>query len=233
MIDDGRPTTRKTRVLGKQHHIVRVDYETRTVISDKTEEILIQTCAERAKHSDAVILQDYAKGVITERVAKELVAICRRLQKPLLVDPHRSRRVAFYKGCSLIKPNLEEALSLVQIDYEAYRDNPGLLSVVGEKLLQIAEADQAVVTLGKEGMAIFTKTESQQVPTFAKNVFDVTGAGDTVIAALALGLASHATIAENCMISNFAAGVVVAQVGCVPCTQAELLESVEEALANI
>lgn len=226
--DPDRSTTRKTRVMAKHHHVVRVDYETRQFLSLASQKNLIARAEELIPNIDGIILQDYAKGVITPEVVTAIYKIAKKFNKPVLVDPHRINRAEFYAGCNLIKPNFEEAFALTGMDIDDLRHSPDRIKILGETLKARTGADQVVLTQGKEGMTIFNQSGSVvRVPTFAKSVFDVTGAGDTVISALALGTLSGLPLEDACVLANFAAGVVVAQVGCVPCTKAELLHAID------
>jgi rfaE bifunctional protein kinase chain/domain len=224
IVDSKRPTTRKTRVMAKHHHLVRVDYEIKKYLSAETEAKVLQTVEKFLPQVDGVILEDYAKGVVSPELIKKTVQLCRQSKKPLFVDPHRNNVGGFYSGVDLIKPNYDEAFALAGMDIHDLRDNPDKLYEVGRKLQEITGAKQIVITRGKDGMTIFSGDEITEVPTYAQKVFDVTGAGDTVIAAMALGLVAGFDLVHACMLANFAAGVVVGKVGCVPCEISELKE---------
>jgi rfaE bifunctional protein kinase chain/domain len=229
VIDEKRPTTRKTRVMTGPHHIVRVDYEIRKFLSPSSEDKILAGIKDQLPRQDVVILQDYAKGVITEKIVRTLTELCRSQGKKLLVDPHRANPGDFYKGCDLIKPNYEEAVALSGLNFDDLRENPNRVEEAGRALQRKTGARQVVLTQGKDGMSIFDGEQVTRVPTQAKKVFDVTGAGDTVIAAMALGLAGRLDLLTSCQLANFAAGVVVGKIGCVPCELAELKEEVSGA----
>lgn len=223
MITDAqRPTTRKARIMASHNHIVRVDYESRKFLSEETEKKVIGKTKDLMGEMGAVIIEDYGKGFFTPSLIKEVIAIAKKHNKPVYVDPHRSNQASFYQGVSLIKPNFEESLALTGLTYDDLRDSPDRIVEVGQELLKQTGAAKAVVTRGKDGMLIFENQQAVQVPTFARKVFDVTGAGDTVIAALSMGLSSGFSLAESAVLANLAAGIVVAQIGCVPCTFGEL-----------
>ncbi len=226
--DAQRPTTRKARIMASHNHIVRVDYESRKFLSPETEKKVLSKAKDLMSQMSAVVIEDYGKGFFTPNLMRSLVALAHQMNKPIYVDPHRSNQAGFYKGVTLIKPNFEEALALTGITYDDLRDSPDRILEVGKALLEQTEAHQAVVTRGKDGMLIFEKDKAVQVPTFARKVFDVTGAGDTVIAALTMGLASGFSLEESAVLANLAAGVVVAQIGCVPCTLNELKASLQD-----
>jgi D-glycero-beta-D-manno-heptose-7-phosphate kinase len=228
VVDENRPTTRKTRVMAGPHHIVRVDYELRKYLSSQTENKILEIFKKQLEENDIVVLQDYAKGVITEKVVRTMSELCKAKNKQLLVDPTRINTGDFYKGCDLIKPNYDEAVALSGLDFDDLREKPNRVEQAGRALQEKTGAHQVVLTQGKEGMSIFEGDKITKVPTQAKKVFDVTGAGDTVIAALALGLAGKLDLVTSCQLANYAAGVVVAKIGCVPCEIAELMQALDE-----
>lgn len=228
VVDETRPTTRKSRIMAKHHHLVRVDYETRKFISAETENKLMAQINKTIDQVEAVIIEDYAKGAITQSLMKKVTELARAKSKPVLVDPHRTNSAPFYSGADLLKPNFDEALALSGLNYDEMRDHPNRVVEVGRALQKITGAKQVVMTRGKDGMTIFSGNEIAQVPTYARQVFDVTGAGDTVIAALSLAISAGLPLQQACQLANFAAGVVVGQVGCVPCTVQELRDYIEE-----
>jgi rfaE bifunctional protein kinase chain/domain len=228
IVDDRRPTTRKTRIMAKHHHLVRVDHEMSQFLDDKVREQLIREIEKLMPEMDIVILQDYAKGVIEAKLVEKVVEIAHFHKKMVLMDPHRNQPLSTYKGVDLFKPNFEEALALAGLSYEDFKMHRKSIYDVGENLRRNTGARWIVLTQGKEGMMIFDGQEVHQVPTYARQVFDVTGAGDTVIATLAMAMASGFTMDEACVLSNFAAGVVVGKVGCVPCPKDELIEYIQE-----
>ncbi len=228
IVDEKRPTTRKTRIMTGPHHIVRVDYELKKYLSAQAEEKVLKEFQKHLEANDVVILQDYAKGVITEKIVKTMAELCKAKNKKLLVDPSRVNSGDFYKGCDLIKPNYDEAVALAGLNFDDLRENPNRVEEAGKALQRKTGAHQVVLTQGKEGMSIFEGDKITRVPTQAKKVFDVTGAGDTVIAALALGLAGNLDLVTSCQLANYAAGVVVAKIGCVPCELEELKTAIEE-----
>lgn len=230
VVDSSRPTTRKLRVMVQNHHIVRVDYEHRQYISNNIEkEILIQ--AEKLiPRVVAVIIQDYAKGVVSERLVTKIVQIAKSFGKKVLADPHRTSQAITYRGVDLMTPNYDESVALSGINDDDLRKDSSAIERRGKKLMDLICSERMVITLGKDGMRVFEDGKSVAFPTNAKQVFDVTGAGDTVIAALALSWGSGFTLEQSCALANFAAGVVVGKIGCVPCELPELLETVQQSL---
>lgn len=226
-----RPTTRKMRIIAGRgfHQLVRVDYEMKKYLSAETEAKVIKRVQDVVGTADVVILQDYAKGVISQNLVQQVVQICLKYGKKLLVDPTRLNPGEFYFGVDLLKPNYEEAVALAGLNFEDLRDNPHKVLEAGRALQKKTGAKEVVLTRGKDGMTIFSGTEIHEVPTFAKKVFDVTGAGDTVIAAISLGVAANLPLVQSCTLANFAAGVVVGKVGCVPCEIPELIEYINSA----
>ncbi len=226
--DKGRPTTRKTRVMAKHHHIVRVDHELKRYLNSETETRLLEKVCELIPSSDIVVVEDYAKGVISQKLVSDIAQKAKELGKRVLVDPHRDTPGSFYRGVDLIKPNYEEAVALSGLKFEELRDNPEKVYEVGRALQKHMESSRVVMTRGQDGMTIFEADAITEVPTYAQKVFDVTGAGDTVIAALSLGLAAGFSLVDSCMLANFAAGVVVGKIGCVPCEVQELIQYINE-----
>lgn len=223
IVDSSRPTTRKTRIMTGHHHLVRVDHEIKKNLSAETELKIFNQIEKVVGSVDCVIIEDYAKGIFSLSLVEKIVALCKASKKYLMVDPHQTKFAEFYKGVDLIKPNYNEALALTKIQEEDIENPLDRVWTVGRQLQKMTGASDVVLTQGKEGLAIFSKDEQVvQVPTFAKKVFDVTGAGDTVIAALALGVSSGLSLAKACVLANYAAGIVVAKVGCVPCEVQEL-----------
>lgn len=224
--DTTRPTTRKTRIMTGQHHLVRIDHEIRKNLSSESESKLLAVVEKNLQDVDVVVLEDYAKGILSQSLIEKIVGLTTKHKKFLMVDPHQTKFAEFYKGVDLIKPNYNEALALTQVHEDHIEDQLERVLHIGRSLQKMTGAKQVVLTQGKDGMTIFSQNEVTKVPTFAKKVFDVTGAGDTVIAALALGVASGLPLSEACMIANYAAGVVVAKIGCVPCEIDELINSI-------
>jgi rfaE bifunctional protein kinase chain/domain len=227
IVDSKRPTTRKTRVMAKHHHLVRVDREIRKVLSAETEAKVLVKVQELIAGVDAVVIEDYAKGVVSRTLLQQIVTAARAGGKKVFVDPHQTNSGDFYAGVDLVKPNFSESIALSGLDYDELRDDPDKLIDLGRAVQARTGAKQVVMTRGKDGMIIFSENQTVQVPTFARQVFDVTGAGDTVIAAMTLGVVSGLSLTEACMLANFAAGVVVGQVGCVPCTTEDLRTYIE------
>ena len=215
--DSGRPTTSKMRVLSGQHHIVRVDYETKNNIDSKTFSALEEKVDELIDDVDGIVIQDYAKGMISEASSQMVIKKAKSKNKAVIVDPYRSTPLDYYRGADFMTPNRDEAFELAR-QLPAGEWTPDVDSI-GPALMKKIQAHKMVITLGSQGMKIFSEDRpSLQLPTFARKVFDVTGAGDTVIAAFSLALAAGWSIELAGYLANLAAGVVVGHVGAVACS---------------
>ena len=221
---ENRPTTTKTRIVAHSQHVVRVDDEHAQPLDEKQAEIVGQKIAELMPKSDVVVLSDYAKGCLCESVLAAAIETAKKLKKPVLVDP-KGRNYLKYKGSSLLTPNKGEAAAASGVDIT----DEISCRRAGEKLLQEIELDSLLITLGEEGMALFEKgKDSRQFPAVARKVYDVTGAGDTVIAALGIAIGAGADLATAAQIANAAAGLAVEQVGTAAVKLPELHEQLKE-----
>ncbi|MES2770088.1 MAG: D-glycero-beta-D-manno-heptose-7-phosphate kinase [Bdellovibrionota bacterium] len=223
--DNSRPTTKKLRVMSEHHHVVRVDYEQKRFLSSDVEKKVLEMVQKNIPDCEGLILQDYAKGVFSEKLIQEIIKSAKQKNKKIIVDPHRSTPVEYYRGSDLMTPNAEEAIILSKIPADDLRGVSSSYKEVGDALMKAIGSKQMVVTRGKEGMSFFEDGKSDTVPTVAREVFDVTGAGDTVVAAMALAWCSGVSLRESCLIANHAAGVVVAKIGCATCDISELKTS--------
>ena len=230
IVDSSRPTTRKLRVMSGPHHIVRVDFEHKQYLSDEVEARLVTKITALLERADGLIIEDYAKGVLSESSLQKMIAAAHARKRLVYVDPNRGTPAKFYNGADVITPNRDEAVELSGLDYDDLRVSPNFILEVGAALRERMSAEHIVITRGKDGMTLLDATEAVHMPTFARQVFDVTGAGDTVIAALASAHAGGFTLSEACVFGNVAAGFVVGKVGCVPCTRADVIEYVHALL---
>ncbi len=217
-----RRTSLKERVIAQPQHIVRIDHENPEPLSAEAERFFLEKTLPLVAQCDAVILEDYAKGGLTEGVLKAVIQEAKKLGKLVTADPTTIvRRPSDYKGVSLFKPNRDEASRLSGVDI---RDEDSLKRA-GEQLMSEVDAAMVVITQGAAGMTLFTRTEKPiTIPTFARAVYDVSGAGDTVIAMLTLAISCGATLTESAVLANFAAGVEVAKQGTATVTLTELEE---------
>ena len=223
VVEKGRPTTRKTRLMTGNHHIARVDFERRQFLSPKTEQDLLHKAQKLMDDVDVVVLEDYAKGVFSEKSTQQLIAMAHKKNKRVFVDPHRDTPISYYRGADVLKPNREEAFILSGLNLDDLREDENSLEQVATSLIEKVGCEHLVVTLGKEGMLHRDRKRTVAMPTQAKQTFDVTGAGDTVLATLSLAWAAGFDLDEACIAANSAAGIVVGKVGCVPCEFEELL----------
>lgn len=227
VVDKKRPTTIKTRVIAHSQQVVRFDRESRDKIDPLCTSKMLNYIRKAAKDSSVVVISDYAKGVITEGLVDETRRVCKRLNKPLLVDP-KVEHFDLYRGATLVTPNNLEASVASGIDIE----DEGSLRRAGAALLGRLGSSALLITRGEHGMALFEQEGETHIPTVAREVFDVSGAGDTVIAALSLAIASGADFREASVIANFAAGVVVGKVGTATLSRQELKEAISSGLKH-
>ncbi len=221
-----RPTTHKTRVLASRlHHVVRIDREEKAVLSDDIKEKVMLKVKKHIKDCDAVIMEDYGKGLFKGDFGVELIEACRQASRPVFVDPSRHTKADTYKGATLLKPNLDEARILSGVE----TDSEHMLYDCGKALMKRLSLEYLVITRGKEGMTVFSKdAEPKTIPTFALEVFDVSGAGDTVIASLALANCAGFNVYESAFFANAAAAIVVGKVGTSIATPAEIMNFLRE-----
>jgi D-glycero-beta-D-manno-heptose-7-phosphate kinase len=224
VVDRTRPTTIKTRVVAGSQQIVRFDRESTADLSKEAADQVLELATERLADADAVLISDYAKGVIGKRVARQILSLARRSQKIVVVDP-KVHHFPLYKGATVITPNHHEALAFAHLPAWGQQD---LLAVAGRELLQKLEVKAILVTRGDAGMSLFEDGRVTHIPAVAKEVYDVTGAGDTVLAVLALAMASGASLREAAVIANHAAGVVVGRAGTATISREELLDALKE-----
>ncbi|MBI5190044.1 MAG: D-glycero-beta-D-manno-heptose-7-phosphate kinase [Nitrospirae bacterium] len=209
VVDESRPTTIKTRVIAHNQQVVRFDRESKGEIASDTENLILDYVKKEAGSISGIIVSDYAKGVITKRLVKGLVKVADEYHIPIMADPKVSH-FDYYKGVTVVTPNNLEASQASGIDIV---DGPSL-AAAGKKLIERIKGRAVLITRGEHGMSLFEKgRDAVHIPTVAKEVYDVTGAGDTVIAAFTLALAAGAGLAEAAVIANHAAGIVVAEVG--------------------
>jgi D-beta-D-heptose 7-phosphate kinase/D-beta-D-heptose 1-phosphate adenosyltransferase len=223
IIDAGRPTILKSRIIAASQHVVRVDREDRTVISPAVTRKLIKKLQELAPKMDAIIISDYEKGTITKEICQTLIKLARKHKKPLAIDP-KGYDYAKYRGATVITPNLREAAiasRTVIVDDKS-------LSLAGKTLLKTAGTDCVLVTRGKDGMTLFERQGgASYIPAIPREVFDITGAGDTVIATLSLALAAGAPIKPAAILANLGGSIVVGKIGTAVCTRDELELAIE------
>lgn len=215
-----RETTLKTRIMAAHQQMLRVDRETTRQMDTQEFEALVAKVDGQIDNFSTIILSDYGKGVISEKFLRWLGSRKRADQKVIL-DP-KTCNFPYYRDFYCMTPNKKEASEGAEMPIESRAE---ILSA-GKEIIRKRSLQSLVITLGAEGMAVFLPGQGVfHLPTTAKKVFDVTGAGDTVIAVIALGLSSGLDLLSSCILANCAAGLVVGQVGAVGVTQEELTET--------
>ena len=213
-----RPTTVKTRVIAHHQQVVRVDREQPEPLPDAALGRLIDAVRSRIADADAVILEDYGKGVITRKLLEAVIPAARSLRKIITVDP-KQEHFDLYQGVTALTPNRMEAAEAVGRELTSDAD----VQRAGREIIQRLRCQACLVTLGEEGMWLFEQSGREtRIPTVAQEVFDVAGAGDTVIGTFTLALASGADMAQAARIANYAAGIVVGKLGVAVATPKEL-----------
>ncbi|MEI8103070.1 MAG: D-glycero-beta-D-manno-heptose-7-phosphate kinase [Chlorobium sp.] len=223
--DTLRPTTSKTRILSQNHHITRVDVESRKEIDKRIEEEIIGSFENIIGSIDAVILEDYNKGLLSATLIQRIIASAKTKGVPVLVDP-KHLNFFTYKESTLFKPNLSEMATSLGI---VLQNNNEAVEEGCRQLQEKIQAETIIVTRSDKGMTIFDGTFTH-IPATSLEVADVSGAGDTVIGVLALGLAAGTDIVTNAIIANLAAATVCQEVGAVPVRPEKLLKACLEHL---
>lgn len=214
---EDRPTIVKRRILGGNQQLLRIDWEDPTNINEILEDAILDNLKANIENIDAIILSDYDKGVLTERVAKEVIKLARKYGKIITVDPKPSNVMNYFRASSMT-PNRKEAYECAGLPRKTDID------VVGKKIREDLQLDNLLLTRSEEGVSIYEANKITNIPTFAKEVYDVTGAGDTVISVYTLAKAAGATWEEAARIANTAAGVVVGKIGTSTATKEEILD---------
>ena len=211
-----RPTTLKTRVMARHQQVARFDMESDDDIDDEAARGLSQTITALAREADVIILEDYNKGVLVPLVIRAALDAGAACDIPVIVDP-KSRFFFDYAGCTVFKPNLPELAAALRD--RVHPDDPAWMADVRARL----GCEHLLLTLGEDGMALLTADgEHVRVPTVARSVYDVSGAGDTVVAAVAVAMAAGATVSEAAVLANHAAGIEVGKAGVATVTDEEL-----------
>jgi rfaE bifunctional protein kinase chain/domain len=218
LVTVSRCTTQKTRVLARSQQLLRVDEEEDTDLDDRDTELVLEAVRAAVAKADAVVLEDYNKGVLVPAVIREAIDAAKLRGLPVVVDP-KFKNFFAYRGATVFKPNRRELEAALGAAVDV--DHPDALP----ETLQRLGVEHILLTLGDRGMALFSADgEVARVPTVAREVYDVVGAGDTVTAYLATTLAAGATILEAAIIANIAAGIEVSKLGAVSVAAAEVLD---------
>lgn len=209
IVEENRLTIKKTRIVAHQQQVVRFDHEARSPFLAKTTRRLSDYVISELSNVDCLAISDYSKGVISKSVLRKILPAARERGIPVIVDP-KVNHFALYKNVTLVTPNNLEASQASGIDIQ---DEASLLKA-GETILKKLNCQAVLITRGEQGMSLFESDGAvTHIPTDAKEVFDVTGAGDTVLSTLALALAVGAPLSEAARLANLAAGIVVGIVG--------------------
>ena len=220
--DESRPTTAKTRVIADSQHIVRIDKESKETINKKIQNEIISYVKTIIKDLDGIILQDYNKGVLSSSLISQVIEAANKNKKLITVDP-KFNNFYEYKNVSVFKPNRHEAEDILGMKIKTDAD----VSFIGNTLLEKLNATNILLTLGEGGIAVFEKGKPEKrMPTKARKVADVSGAGDTVISTLTIALAAGANIYEASYLANYAGGLVCEEVGIVPIEIEKLFDTV-------
>lgn len=220
VVASGRPTTVKMRVVAHHQHVVRVDREEDGPLDAVVAELVRQRALALLERADALILSDYDKGLISPDLLAALLPTAARRRIPVVVDP-KVRHFALYRPATVITPNAREAMEAAGVRARTDEEFDSL----GRSLMARLGCPYLLITRGERGMLLVSAAGLLSIPTVAREVFDVSGAGDTVVATLALALASGATVEEGALLANQAAGVVVGKVGTAAVTPEELLRA--------
>ena len=238
-IESKRHTTVKTRIIAGQQQVVRVDWEHTEALPKKLNQKIMKFVEKNIDDFDAVIIEDYGKGVINMELLGTLISLAREHKKVITVDP-KEEHFQYYRGVTSITPNRKELENAIVNLKIKDTDNEFRLSVdklnttrdidlASRQVLEYLNLESLLVTLGEHGMQLFEKSgRMAHIPTVAREVFDVSGAGDTVIATFTLALACAATKLEAAHIANFAAGIVVGKLGTAVTSRKELVESIRK-----
>ena len=219
-----RPTTIKTRIVAHSQQVVRIDQEDSQALDKSSEEILLGSIEKIIDEVSVVVVSDYAKGVISEKIASRLISKAKQTNKPILIDP-KGRDYSKYKGATLLTPNKQEAALACNLE----ADGQHLVEKAGKTLMESFDVDAVLITQGEKGMTLFERAKSPfHLDTLARDVYDVTGAGDTVIATLGVAVGAGADLRKAAELANISAGLVVEEIG----TTAINIKRLKEATAD-
>ena len=219
--DNTIKTSIKTRVIAGHQQVVRFDKETVCELSPLTSAKIMRFINKKISSADAVLISDYGKGVVTQKVISEIMRLSKKYKKLVTVDP-KIENFARYEFVDCLTPNIYEAMDGMGVPK---LKNENDFKSLGKKILKKLKCRSVLITQGENGMTLFEKGKITHIPTTAKEVFDVTGAGDTVIAVLTLALSCGASLLEASKIANYAAGIVVGKLGAATVSKKELKES--------
>ena len=220
--EPGRVTPRKVRVVAHQHQLLRLDFEQPSKISSRTAAVIARSCARRMGELNALIISDYQKGTATTELCQQVSTLARQRRVAVFVDP-KPEHPEICRDATVVTPNLREAELMAGVPLRDRRQ----LEIGGRRLLAELGCSYLLITRGAEGMTLFESGgDIHEIPSVPRPVYDVTGAGDTVIAVLALAYCAGATMKEAAQLANLAGSRVVLKFGTAEITPQELLEAV-------
>lgn len=227
LVDNKRPTTLKTRIMAGNHQMIRFDYEDSKKIDPKLENELFLLIKKYLNGVSVLIISDYSKGLISDSLARQVIVLAKKNNIKVLVDP-TPESFKKYKHSYLIKPNKKEAETITG---ETITPNYSNIKNVGKKMLNKLKTKVSFITLGAEGIAVNdSNNRFFRIPTSGRDVYDVSGAGDTTMAALAASLSTGANLETSAILANICAGIVVGKLGTAVCTRQELMDGVKKQL---
>jgi rfaE bifunctional protein kinase chain/domain len=225
-VDPARPTTVKMRIIAQSQQVVRVDQEKKKAVADEIRKKIVRLI--KREDYEGIVISDYNKGIVTKALTEQVLPFAREKGIPVFVDP-KVENFAFYSPVTFLAPNHQEAERIVGHACQTDAD----IERAGREILSLVQSDYLIIKRGEQGMSIFEKGRPPlHIPTIAREVFDVTGAGDTVIATASLALLAGATIREAAVLANAAGSVVVGKIGTAACTPEELLTALERETAS-
>jgi D-beta-D-heptose 7-phosphate kinase/D-beta-D-heptose 1-phosphate adenosyltransferase len=226
-VDTDRPTTLKTRVVAHHQQVVRIDREVGFGVNGLHEKKFMDTLSQNRRSIGAIVIEDYGKGVISQELISRVMLFAKRESIPVAVDPKKGHFIN-YRGISFATPNFEEAAYFAGVQVHA--DDHSKLHEIGKILLEKWDCQGILITLGDQGMCLFEKGEKPyHIPTVAREVYDVSGAGDTVIGTFVVSVLSGATLKEAAHLANLSAGIVVGKLG----TAVVSKDEIEKELENV
>src|ERR1700761_9447084 len=226
--DAQRPTTVKTRVVAGSHQLVRIDREVTDPVLSELEDELVNQLDHYINEADIVLFSDYGKGLFSEGLTQRLIKLANGKEKKVIIDP-KGLNYEKYKGAFIIKPNRKELAEAAKAERIKNIDD---LQKASKVIFKQTGVDYLIVTLSEEGMVILDELTYKLLPVKATAVFDVTGAGDTVLATIAYFIASGLSIEESCELANHAAAIVIRRVGSATTTIDEILEDITNGQTN-
>lgn len=222
--DKERPTTLKTRILAQHQQVVRVDWESKQYLHLNINRRILKFLREQINMFDGIIIEDYGKGVVNPALVKELVGLSKDNRKVITVDP-KEEHFNYYKNVTALTPNMKEAQTAANKRMRSEEDIDDIARSVMNKL----KPEALLMTMGEKGMRLFSRKEGKyHIPACALEVYDVTGAGDTVIAVFTMALMGGASFLNSAVVSNVAAGIVVGKLGAAVVSKDDIMSKMEE-----